>query len=214
MTAPRIDALVAIGDNLSIDTASTGPHRGAASLLYRNRDTEYPDFKARDMVTRDPAVRLLTLGQDGATARTTLTTQMKRLPQVDDPVLVVVTAGTKDLLALTAGGTPGVRDEEGMYETLNGIFDEVARHFSDAILFLGNIPDPTDGNAPEPLAAFNAVIADVAREQGAALIDIHGHFAGHGPDAGEDAWLTLALDPTPIGAHEIRRLFWQALMDY
>lgn len=212
MSAPRFDALVAVGDSLCVDAASVGPHRGAASLLLRNRDAEWPDFKGRDMATRDPGVRLLMLGQDGATAESTLAQQMKRVPFVDEPVLVVVTVGARDFLARANGEIRGVADGEALYDTLTGILDELGRRLSDAIIFCGNIPAPA-GEPPPLLAEFNTAIADVAREQGASLIDIHAHFEDHGPDAGEESWLTEALEPTPRGAHEIRRLFFHALTE-
>ena len=208
MSAPRFDALIAIGDNLCIDSASVGAHRGPASLLYRNRDAEWPEFHGRDMVTRDPAVRLLLLGQDGATAKTTLSQQMKRVGNADDPVLVTVSAGAKDFLRLG----DGVNDADQLYQTLIAIFDELGRRLAEAYFLLGNIPNP--GGELPLLLEYNAVIADVAREQGASLIDIYSHFEGHGASSGEDAWVTPALDPTPEGAHQIRTLDWKALMDF
>lgn len=208
MSAPRFDALIAVGDNLSIDSASVGAHRGSASLLYRNRDAEWPEFRGRDMVTRDPAVRLLMFGQDGATVKTTLSQQMKRVGNADDPVLVYVTAGAKDLLRLG----DSVNDADQYYKALTSVFDELGRRLAEAYFLLGNIPDP--GGELPLLAEYNAAIADVAREQGASLIDICSHFEGHGPLAADDAWLTPALDPTPNGAHQIRTLLWQALMDF
>lgn len=194
-----------------MDTASVGPQRGAASLLLRNRDAEWPDFKGRDMATRDPGVRLLMLAQDGATAASTFGQQMKRVPSVDEPVLVVVTVGARDLLSHMRGEGKGVEEGDTLYDTLTGILDELGRRLADAIIFCGNIPAPA-GEAPPLLADFNTAIAEVAREQGASLIDIHAHFEGHGPDA-EDPWLTDSLEPTSEGAHEIRRLLWQALSE-
>ncbi|HEY3415177.1 MAG TPA: GDSL-type esterase/lipase family protein [Armatimonadota bacterium] len=211
MSAPRFDALIAVGDNLCIDSASVGAHRGPASLLYRNRDAEWPEFHGRDMVTRDPAARLLIFGQDGATAKTTLSHQMKRVGNADDPVLVTVTAGAKDLLKM--GDCVG--DADQLYEALVAVFDELGRRLAEAYFMLGNIPDPGAGDdVSATLVEYNAAIADVAREQGASLIDICSHFEGHGPKSGEDAWLTPVLDPTPEGAHQIRTLFWQALMEF
>lgn len=221
MSAPRFDALVAVGDNLLLDTNSVGPHNGAASLFYRNRDAAWPDFKGRDMVTRDPAVRLLVLAQSGANARSTLAQQMKRVPLVDDPVLAVITVGSRDLLARTGafagannGREPSVDDADTFYDVLTGIFEELERRLSDAHILVANIPDAFGGHpeAAALLAEFNSMVADVAREQGAGLVDLHGHFQGHGPDEGEEAWLTPDLDPTPLGASEIRRAFLQALL--
>jgi hypothetical protein len=212
LSAPRFDALVAIGDNLSIDAPTVGPLRGAASLLLRNRDAEWPEFRGRDIATRDPGVRPLLLGQDGATLAATLSQQMKRVPTVDDPVLVVVTVGGRDLLNHIEGKPTEVTDGDTFYEALTAILDELGRRLSEPVLFIGNLPSPGGEESPL-LAEFNAVIADTAREQGASLIDIHAHFQGHGPKDGDAAWLTPNLEPTPEGASEIRRLFWQALTE-
>jgi len=214
LSAPRYDALVAVGDNLSLDTNASGPHMGAASLLYRNRESAWPEFKGRDMGTRDPAVRLLTLAQDGATALATLNLQMKRVPAVEEPVLATITVGSQDLLHLA--GSPhvkekGVENADGLYDTLTAIFESLLRRLADGHVLVANIPAAPEG-ADEILAEFNGVIADVAREQGAGLVDLHAHFQGHGPDAGDEAWLTPEFDPTALGASEIRRVFWQALL--
>lgn len=195
-----------------MDAATVGPHRGAASLLLRNRDAEWPAFKGRDMVTRDPGVRLLALGQEGATATSTLSQQMKRVPVVDEPVLVLVAVGARDLLSRAHGEDKGVADGESLYDALTGILDELGRRLADAIIFCANIPAPA-AEEPPLLAEFNTAINDVVGEQGATLIDLHAHFNGHGPDAGEDAWLTENMEPTAAGAHEIRRLMWQALSE-
>jgi hypothetical protein len=51
----------ALGDSLSIDDYAGGPGRGAASLLWRNRDRDFPAWAGRDLTARDPAVRLALL---------------------------------------------------------------------------------------------------------------------------------------------------------
>src|SRR6266540_1536519 len=42
---------VALGDSMSIDDYAGGVGRGAASLLFRNRDTDFPDWAGRIIVT-------------------------------------------------------------------------------------------------------------------------------------------------------------------
>jgi lysophospholipase L1-like esterase len=210
LSAPRFDALVAVGDNLSLDPASAGHGTGAVSLLYRNRDAEWPDFRGRDMVSRDPSIRLLMLAQAGAATPDVLAQQMKRVPRVEeDAVLVTITAGSRDLLAQP----DAVDAAEGLYERLTAIFEELGRRVHDSVVLLGNIPNPSEGEPPAALEAFNKSVAEVAREQNAAMVDLHEHLAGHGPGA-EDAWLTEDLHPTVQGAHEIRRLFWNALSEF
>jgi hypothetical protein len=50
-------AYAALGDSLSIDDYAGGPGRGAASLLWRNRDRDFPAWAGRNLTARDPAVR-------------------------------------------------------------------------------------------------------------------------------------------------------------
>lgn len=213
MSAPRFDALIVVGDHLTLDTHAGGPGRGAASLFYRNRDSDWPDFKGRDLVSRDPSVRLLVLAQDGADAASTLAQQMKRLPQVDEPVLLLVTLGSKDLLAAAQNGTePDVLGDD-IYEALTAVFEETGRRLSDAWALIVNVPDPCNGVVtPELLESVNRAIADVAREQGAALVDACAGFKGHVGDD-PDAWLSTELLPTEAGADRLRRLLWDALCD-
>jgi hypothetical protein len=56
----------ALGDSMSIDDYAGGPGRGAASLLWRNRDDDFPAWAGRDLTTRDPTARLVLLASDGA----------------------------------------------------------------------------------------------------------------------------------------------------
>jgi hypothetical protein len=213
VSAPRFDALIVVGDHLTLDTSAGGPGKGAASLFYRNRDAEWPDHKGRDMVTRDPSVRLLVLAQDGANAAATLDQQMKRLTPLDEPVLLVVTLGSRDVLAAAGKGMDPVSAGDDLYESLTAVFEETGRRLSDAWAMVTNVPDPANGSvSPELLAAANTAVADVAREQGATLVDVCSAFAGHVGDA-EDAWMSADLAPTPIGADQLRRLLWMALND-
>jgi hypothetical protein len=57
---------VAIGDSMSIDDYAGGPGRGAASLLYRNHDVDFPDWAGRDLVAAGYTAKIL--ARDGATA--------------------------------------------------------------------------------------------------------------------------------------------------
>jgi hypothetical protein len=51
----------ALGDSLSIDDYAGGPGQGAASLLWRNRDDDFPAWAGRDLTSRDPSARLMLL---------------------------------------------------------------------------------------------------------------------------------------------------------
>ena len=64
---------------MSIDDDAGGPGRGAASLLWRNRDHDFPAWAGRDLAACDPAARLHLLATDGATSTTVAHEQLPRL---------------------------------------------------------------------------------------------------------------------------------------
>ena len=57
---------VALGDSISIDDYAGGRGRGGASLLFRNRDDDFPDWRGRDLATVNPETDFLLLATDGA----------------------------------------------------------------------------------------------------------------------------------------------------
>jgi len=70
---------VALGDSISIDEYAGGPGCGGGSLLFRNRDDDFPEWRGRDLLSRDPAARFAMLASDGATTRTLAAVQLPRL---------------------------------------------------------------------------------------------------------------------------------------
>src|SRR5215213_10662888 len=89
----------ALGDSMSIDAYAGGPGRGAASLLWRNRDRDFPAWAGRDLTAHDPTARLALLASDGATSTTVAGEQLGRLRRLGViPTLATVTMGGNDLL--------------------------------------------------------------------------------------------------------------------
>ena len=85
---------VALGDSMSIDDYAGGVGRGAASLLFRNRDTDFPGWAGRDLATAGYTAQML--ARDGAVSTDVLERQ---LPLIDRrPALVTITMGGNDLL--------------------------------------------------------------------------------------------------------------------
>src|SRR3954466_15420554 len=83
-------AYVALGDSISIDDYAGGPGRGGASLLARNFDDDFPDWRGKDLAS-PPWDNLAT---DGATRATLLDLQLPRLARHDlRPSLVTLTVG-------------------------------------------------------------------------------------------------------------------------
>jgi hypothetical protein len=64
-TDSRQDGVCRPGRLTPIDDYAGGPGRGAASLLWRNRDDDFPDWAGRDLTSRDPTARLVLLASDG-----------------------------------------------------------------------------------------------------------------------------------------------------
>jgi lysophospholipase L1-like esterase len=90
----------ALGDSMSIDHYAGGPGRGAARLLWRNRDDDFPGWAGHDLTAHDPAAQLALLASDGATSTTVADEQLQQLHRLElIPTLATVTMGGNDLLA-------------------------------------------------------------------------------------------------------------------
>ena len=231
---------VALGDSMSIDRYPDLDHAGrerlrlpvtglgAASLLARNDDHVWPEFAGRDLVTRFPAVECRFLAADGATTEDVLASQIDALDGVDAKAeaLVTLTAGGNDLLSLlgAAEGT-GEAGVARLLRNLAAIVDAVRDRLPRALILMANVYDPTDGTGdldghrlrPQErrwLRDGNAGVGRLCAERGARLVDVHGHFAGHGrsaPAAERWYWTESLIEPGAVGASEIRRLWLSAL---
>jgi lysophospholipase L1-like esterase len=229
---------VALGDSISIDHYAGGEGRGGASLLARNRDDDFPDWRRRDLATLDSTARYHLLATDGATTNTLLNLQ---LPQLETstiaPSVVTLTVGGNDLLG-AYGDTPRAREVVSVVRMrvgqALGRLRRALRQPSDPVI-VGTVYDPSDGTGdasqlglpPWPdvvdlLAELNAELREVAAEHGARVADIHGCFLGHGLRAGNpaqddarpvnrDLWFCNVIEPNAWGASRIRAAFWEAL---
>ena len=210
---------LALGDSISIDeyplreTGSRG--LGAASLLHRNDDQFWPEFRGRDLA----GWRFEDLTADGATSEDVLLRQAPRAKS--GATLITLTAGGNDLLMNLRNPRPPARLVEVILERLAAI----VQRFPDAAILLGTIYDPSDGTnelygerldrEAGWLARVNAGIRDLAkRHERVTLIDIHKHFLGHGisvPQQDRWYWSGLIFEPNARGASEVRRLWLEAL---
>jgi lysophospholipase L1-like esterase len=223
---------VALGDSMSIDVYAGGPGRGAASLLHRNRDADFPQWTGRDLHSRGWTA--LDLTSDGATSSGVLRGQLPRLDRRPD--LVTITMGGNDLM--TAYGDPVAAEAAIGHVAVTGE-DVLASLRSatgpDAVIVLTTVYDPSDGtgavpsnvlppwtDGPRLIRALNAELGELAERHGALLADVHGHFLGHGSAAGDpgqphprpddrDLWFCGVIEPNAWGAHEIRHCWWRCL---
>jgi len=234
---PDGHVFVALGDSISIDEYAGGPGRGGASLLFRNRDDDFPLWRGRDLVSRDPGARFALLATDGATTRTLADVQLRRLAALPvRPTLVTLTIGGNDLLSAYGDTAAAARAVVAHVRT------EVARaleqvHASLAPggrVVVGTVYDPSDGTGdaarlglpPWPdavavIAELNEMLRSVAGAGGAAVAEIAQRFSGHGLLAGDaarpdarpaqrDLWLCSVIEPNAWGAGGVREAFWAA----
>ena len=192
----------ALGDSMSIDDYAGGPGRGAASLLWRNRDRDFPAWAGRDLTTRDPTARLVLLASDGATSTTVAGQQLGRLPRLGlRPTLATVTMGGNDLLAAYGDATAARRALATVVDNGRLVLSTLrALMGPQAPIVVATVYDPSDGSgdagrlglppwpeALELLAELNRGLRALADEHKALVADVHGRFLGHGLATGNPA---------------------------
>ena len=178
-------------------------------LLVRNDDRLFPEFRGRDLSSRG-AARLEHRARDGATIRS-LPAQAQGL-HVDGPAIALLTIGGNDLLGgLVTDRGPGV-------DQFARALDEFLRQLPIRPVLLGNVYDPSFGDdsrnflGVDPGIAranhrrVHRTIAEAAGRYGE-LVDLHAHFL-----TGEPSWLTRTIEPSLVGASEVRRAFLPHVM--
>jgi lysophospholipase L1-like esterase len=228
---------VALGDSISIDSYAGGPGRGGPSLLARNRDDDFPQWRGRDLATTRPELGFALLAMDGGTTDTLLDAQLPRLEASGAvPRLVTLTVGGNDVLG-AYGDTRRARD-------IIAVVGDRVGHALDRLhalvppgdpVVVGTVYDPSDGTAeawrvglpPWPdvvdvLAELNTTLRAVAAAHAAVVADIHGRFLGHGLRAGDPGqpsarpadralWFCNIIEPNAWGADAVRAALWDAL---
>ncbi|NML14190.1 SGNH/GDSL hydrolase family protein [Azohydromonas caseinilytica] len=185
-----------------------GVHPGA--LLVRNDDALFPEFKGRDLQHRRGAARLDHRAVDGATVAG-LQAQARGLRPPKEPAAALLTVGGNDLLRGLAGdGGAGLRAFEAALA-------EFLRTLPVRPVLLGTVYDPTFGDdtrnflgVPAALARanhrrVNDILGTLAARHGR-LVDLHAHFL-----RGDPSWFVRTIEPSLVGASEVRRAFWAAL---
>ncbi len=231
------EVYAALGDSISIDLYAGGPGRGGASLLARNRDDDFPDWRGRDIATTRPGLGFLPLATDGGTTASVLDLQLPRLESCGAvPRIVTLTVGGNDVLGAYGDTRRALEIVAQVRASVRRGLDRVRALVApqDPIV-VGTVYDPSDGTGeawrvglpPWPdvvdvLAELNATLREAAHEQGAVVADIHGRFLGHGLRVGNPAqgdarpadrglWYCNIIEPNAWGADAVRAAFWEAL---
>lgn len=180
-----------------------------AQLLIRNDDALFPEFRGRDLASRGPA-RLVHRATDGATVDD-LRRQVLGLGRPGRPGVALLTIGGNDLLrGIAVGGEAEVdRFERKLIDFLEILPVRP--------VLVGTVYDPTFGDdrrnfLPVPPAMarrqhlrVNEVLRRAGRRYGRP-VDLHAHFLH-----GAESWFTRTIEPSLLGASEIRRAFLAAL---
>lgn len=177
-------------------------------LIVRNDDALFPEFAGRDLRARGPA-RLAHRAVDGSTVDD-LAPQARGLVREDGSVALLTIGGNDLLRGLAADSGAGIARFEA---TLARFLRDLP---VDRVL-LGTVYDPTFGDdarnflgVPAALARanhrrVNDVIRTLAARHGA-LADLHAHFL-----RGDPSWFTHTIEPSLVGASEVRRVFLEQL---
>jgi len=244
------EVYIALGDSMSIDFYPAQDAErvgldvrediGSASLLFRNESSLFPDFDERDLQTRFSGIQYKNLAVDGATCEDSLLQdyfpqdEMNQLAN-QGRALVTLTLGGNDLLhARRRSQGDDLKSLQKEFFAVQERYEKVVllirEKFSDCVLMLTTVYDPTDGSGILPttsplyggdlpiefLEQFNSFVRDLARSHGLLLADVHKHFLGHGATCGtaENFWFWPAspIEPSYRGASEIRRV-WLATLD-
>ena len=242
---------IALGDSMSIDlypaldagetdvavalewdsAAGQVAPLGAASLLHRNVDEQYPDFAGNDLVSRWPDIGYQNFAEDGATIGDVFGTQLTQLGESEEPTLITLSIGGNDLLSAFEGRPVAdllARIVEDVAEGYEFLLQSIRRARPQASIVLTTIYDPSDGTRKIPglfdgkvslplefLQDLNSRIGVMATQtRDCALADVHAHFLGHGVSVKEKErwyWKRSLIEPNAAGAHEIRRVWLDAL---
>jgi acyl-CoA thioesterase-1 len=177
-------------------------------LLLANDDGRFPEFQGRDLSSRGPA-RLEHRAVDGAIVDD-LAHQTARLT-VDGPSIAILTIGGNDLLMYLLGDRgPGM---EGFTRRIDMFLESLPIR----PVLIGTVYDPTFGDdalnvfGVDPVEGrenhrkVNAILAERGAACGAS-VDLHAHFLRGSLD-----WYTRVIEPSLIGASEVRRCFLEAI---
>ncbi len=221
---------VAVALERRIDAGAISP-LGAASLLERNDDARYPEFAGRDLRTRWPGIEARNLCMDGATIGDVFGDQLPEIEEREEEALVTLTVGGNDLLSAFSAQPRAslmeriVRDIAEAYDTVLTSLRERLPH---ALIVVTTVYDPSDRTGRIPgvfedagplplrhLDTLNTRIREAAHtRERVVLAEVYGHFLGHGATVPTDErwyWRRSLIEPSAVGASEIRRTWVEAL---
>jgi lysophospholipase L1-like esterase len=241
--------VVFLGDSITAGAGATSNGLDYPSLLMEN-DDEWPRHDDVDIESSYGDVELIDVSVGGATTSTLVSTQLDALGAAVGDVasgesIFVVTIGGNDMQqAIPQALFQGDAAAEQAIQLASDNIDTMIEYLTDStrfpdgsFVYFANVYEPTDNIAQADecfgglnLASIfhhfdnaNAEFRELAEDRGVAMIDMRGHFTGHGFHSSdtsieghhaEDPTVWFASDcihPNDRGHHEIRRLFHAAI---
>ena len=228
---------VSLGDSMSIDDYAGGEGCGAASLLFKNRASDFPEWNGRDFSSRHPDALFLALARDGATSEAVRYLQVAKLAEQSGRIeLVTVTMGGNDLLQSYGDDASARLACQRLSNNGDALLGELRKIVGKSCpVLISTIYDPSDGTgdtaalniAPWPsvlawIDAYNNILRRLAADYDAILVDVRAAFQGHGLNAGDpsssearpqnhDLYYCGVVEPNAWGASALRALWWNSL---
>jgi len=241
--------VVFLGDSITAGVGASQGSLAYPALLEENDDGTWDGWGDHDLRSVYGAdFDVVDVAQGGAVTDDLVDRQLPALSaQLGDSVsgqtVVIMTIGGNDMQAailplLQANDQDAEADRiiggvaDNMHETLD-YFDDSERFPDGTFVYFANVYEPSDAVGQSDRCFFgidystimryfvqaNGTMRDIAEERGAAMVDMRGHFLGHGmynEDEDNDAyddddpsrWFESDCQhPNDRGHHEIRRLF-------
>jgi acyl-CoA thioesterase-1 len=206
--ATSVRRLCTFGDSVLDSARYNDRGLDAGQLLVRNDDRLFPEFSGRDLSTRGEC-RLEHRAVDGATSAG-LAAQARGFAPADGSIAIVSVGGNDLLRGLSADTGPGLRAFEATV-------DDFLKKLAVRPVLVATVYDPTFGDdarnflgVPAATARanhrrVNAILAALGARYGR-TVDLHEHFLH-----GDPGWFTRTIEPSLVGASEIRRAFLAAI---
>ncbi len=248
-TPPKEAArLVLLGDSI---TAGVGADKDAwayAALLQENDGKKWRAYDDVDLESTLPAIpEVIDVSRSGATTDTLLAQQIPALDAqlgdapVEGSTLVVFTVGGNDAVMALNPLSNAEEVIDGILANFEAIFEALTssdRFAGPVYVYATNVYEPTDGagqtdkcfygvNFSDKLSELeraNQELAAMSATYGVNIVDLRGHFLGHGFNNKDDSldghnaadpsrWFSSdCIHPNDRGHHEIRRLFHAAIL--
>jgi len=186
-------------------------------LLIENNDDIFPEFKGKTLTNMlNTSTELYHLAIDGSES-CVMYRQAKEFSKFhtkEDNAMAIITIGGNDLLDGMARDSEKIKQFE---EYLTNFLEEIAIR----PVFIGTIYDPTlnddklnfIGGDPKILREnhkkANDVITKLGKKYGD-VVDIHDHYI----KKGSYDWFCNIIEPSLVGASEIRRCYLEAIVNY